>query len=254
MLRAYARIYVEASRLCRQFALELLLGEPEVFDDRIAPGLRIEFERILPRLRLAELDMTARQVERLLVILSGPTQTATVRDALLDVEKRLHDELETRRFLYVPMRAVEYYETPFAGWETAVENFSIEFDVGEAGKCYALGRYTACVMHLMRVLEVGLKAFATHCGATWVADVDSWDTIIRKINERIRTIPGERKADQQRLSGISAHLRLAKDAWRDYAMHKPAEYAEESARDIFASVKAFMRDLDAELAGRPFPD
>jgi hypothetical protein len=253
MLRLHAWVVVEVSRRCRVFANEILRDAPERFDELMGVGFRSDFTKFLPQLRAAELELTAKAVERLLMVLSGPTQTQTVQDALRRIDENLADELETRRFLYVPTRAVEYYETPFAGWGAALDNFPIRFDVGEAGKCYALGRHTACVMHLMRVLEEGLKAFARHCGVTWTADVHSWDTIIRRINERIRTIPGERKADQQRLSEISAHLRLAKDAWRDYVMHKPVEYGEETARDIFASVKAFMRDLDKELAERPFP-
>lgn len=254
MLRPYASIYIHVSRYCRQFANELLKGEPEAFDRRIAPGMQHELGVFIQHLRMADLDMSMTAAVRLQSALSGPMQTERVQAGLIALEQYLSDELSTRRFLYVPNRAAEYYETPFGGWETAIDNFGIRFDVGEAGKCFALGRHTACVMHLMRVLEVGLKAFARHCGAEWVEDVHSWDTIIRRINERIRTIPGERKADQQRLSEIASHLRLAKDAWRDYAMHRPAEYGEESAQNIFASVKAFMRDLAVELAERPFPD
>jgi hypothetical protein len=40
-------------------------------------------------------------------------------------------------------------------------NFSsTSFDIEEAGKCFATGRNTATVMHLMRVMEIGLKAAA----------------------------------------------------------------------------------------------
>ena len=38
---------------------------------------------------------------------------------------------------------------------------SAHHDIGEAGTCYATDRNTACVMHLMRVLELGLSAFAS---------------------------------------------------------------------------------------------
>ena len=33
-------------------------------------------------------------------------------------------------------------------------------DIEEAGKCFALGRFTACVFHLMRVVEAGLAAIS----------------------------------------------------------------------------------------------
>ena len=32
-------------------------------------------------------------------------------------------------------------------------------EASEAGKCFATARYTACVFHLMRVMEVGVQEF-----------------------------------------------------------------------------------------------
>jgi len=48
----------------------------------------------------------------------------------------------------------------------AVENAfpDVSYDIAEAGKCRAFGRWTATVMHLMRVLEAGLAALGRHVG------------------------------------------------------------------------------------------
>ena len=37
-------------------------------------------------------------------------------------------------------------------------------DIDEAGKCLALDRGTACVFHLMRILEIGLQLLAAKLG------------------------------------------------------------------------------------------
>ena len=63
-------------------------------------------------------------------------------------------------------RNVPYYETrPLFGPDVFNNFSSANDDIDEAGKCLALGRGTACVMHLMRVLEVGLAALASALGA-----------------------------------------------------------------------------------------
>jgi hypothetical protein len=61
---------------------------------------------------------------------------------------------------------------------------SASFDIEEAGKCLAFDRGTATVMHLMRVLEVGLKALAK---VLQIAYAPSWDSYIKKINTILET-------------------------------------------------------------------
>jgi hypothetical protein len=63
-------------------------------------------------------------------------------------------------FIQIAVSAAEYYRatSPLFGGDVDLKFASASFEISEAGKCFALGRYTACVFHLMRVMEVALDA------------------------------------------------------------------------------------------------
>ena len=84
-----------------------------------------------------------------------------VNQKLHSLLERFYDELDLRRFFRLSTERVHWYEDPSTGWETSITAFpSIAIDVDEAGKCFALARYTACVYHLSRVAEASLDAIA----------------------------------------------------------------------------------------------
>ena len=86
---------------------------------------------------------------------------------LYELRSRIKDELSERYFLFVFPERVQYLENKQPFGETVVEHFSAAaFDIEEASKCLALQRPTACVFHLMRVMEEGLKALASFCRET----------------------------------------------------------------------------------------
>ena len=57
------------------------------------------------------------------------------------------------------------------------------FDLEEAGKCIALDRSTAAVLHLMRALEHPLKAMAK---AVDVPLKENWNSILNDIENKVR--------------------------------------------------------------------
>lgn len=74
---------------------------------------------------------------------------------------RFEDELRGVLFLAIPLSSQAYYETPREQWGVSPDKFSDAiYDIEEASKCIALHRSTACVFHLMRVMEHGLKGIA----------------------------------------------------------------------------------------------
>jgi hypothetical protein len=69
-------------------------------------------------------------------------------------------ESKTRVALTIPPEKLELFEQkePLFGKDVAEKFNSAVFDIRESGKCLALGRATACVFHLMHVLEFALQA------------------------------------------------------------------------------------------------
>jgi hypothetical protein len=117
-------------------------------------------------------------------------------------------------------------------------------DIEEAGKCIALGRGTGAVMHLMRVMEVGLKSLGRMLTIPYAP---SWESYLKQISDKIgakRRIKGIKwKRDEPYFRDISGDLLVIKQAWRNPTMHIDRKYAPEEAIEIFRAVKALMQRL-----------
>lgn len=158
------------------------------------------------------------------------------------------DEMRARLVFVMPSKHAEFYDHAFPFGETVDEAFpSVAFDVAEAAKCRSLSRWTACVMHVMRVLETGLGALADHFG---VEANDNWNTVLNQIEAKAREV-GKRihgKEEEQWAAEAGVHLRFIKNAWRNHAMHPLEKYDEERAVAIFDNARSFMQHLAGRLA------
>ena len=167
-----------------------------------------------------------------------------------DVCRILRYEMEGRKFIQVQREDLYSPSSPLFG-ERVHEHFpTVAEEIAEAGKCLALRRSTACVMHLMRVLEAGLHCLADEVGVAF--ENKNWNVIIDQIEKKLREMSSlthgdDWKKTQQFYSEAAVHFRVLKDAWRNHAMHVKERYSEERAESIFQSVRAFMQHLSTKL-------
>lgn len=68
----------------------------------------------------------------------------------------------------------------------------------EAGKCYALERYPACVFHLMRIIDAILKVTAKHFGVS--ATNPNWGEVLKGLNA---TLDKKKKSDPDQARFLS---------------------------------------------------
>lgn len=197
------------------------------------------------------LVLSARQIARMLERLNGPYSFQKISQDAQELHYRIIDEAAARKFFQMDTDTVVFYEKPSLFGQPVTDKFpSAIFDIEEAGKCYALGRNTACVMHLMRVMEVGLKAVAV---AMQVPDPGkaNWNTLIDQINAQIKQAKASKGvawlASEQFFTEVSAHLFAVKNAWRNNVMHADKSYSEDVALDILNAVKGFMRHAAEHL-------
>ena len=176
---------------------------------------------------------------------SSPTEILTV---LMEVDRRISDEMEDHLFMHVPpTRSTRYDQKEAFGPDVAKSFSSAKFDIWEAGNCFAAARYTACVFHLMRVLELGLGAFAGIFNVP--SDHANWHNIIESIERKIRDMGNDpnRTSDwkdrQELYSQIASSFMIFKDAWRNYTAHARGKYIEEEADAIYRNVGSFMKRL-----------
>lgn len=120
-------------------------------------------------------------------------------------------------------------------------------DIADAGRCRALGLWTACVMHLMRALEPALSALAVSLN---IEAGQNWDTALNQIDAELRSVRKSTQgaAAEQWASEAALQLRAIKNAWRNHAMHGVGRYGEEDAVRIYDSVKFLMQTLAARLS------
>lgn len=170
------------------------------------------------------------------------------------LQERIEDEMSLSLFFHVPKDKAAFYEKidPFGDLVTA--NFAAAtFDIEEANRCFATGHNTACVMHLMRALEVALDAVGLGVGVpnTVVEAQNSWERLLRRISDQITandnsgdvTWPPKR----QFFVDSSAHLFAVKNAWRNPSMHLEKKYDDSEAERIYRAVQDFMAHLATHL-------
>jgi hypothetical protein len=170
------------------------------------------------------------------------------------LKKRVDDELKGRQFLALEPSKTRYYGQRHQFGERVSDNFhSANRDIEEAGNCFALDRYTACVFHLMRVMEVALRVTADTLNDPSINPKTnpSWDSILKKFRQQLEK-PSSLRADEWKtdevfFSGVAATLMAVKDAWRNPTMHVDSNYDEERALDILNAVGAFMRHVAEKL-------
>lgn len=163
---------------------------------------------------------------------------------------RIHDELGMFQFLQIPNERAPYYEDKPQFGEPVANKFPKAIaDIQEAGKCFAAGLYTACVFHLMRVMEHSTQYLGKRLGISLVQE-KNWHNILDEVDKAIKGMPtktSRQKALRNRFAEASAHLRMVKDAWRNDVMHPKETYTEEEAERVFRNVKDFMVHLATKL-------
>jgi len=159
---------------------------------------------------------------------------------------RLCVELKSRIFFSIELENMKFLLEKHQFGNEVNEAFpTTNIDIEEAGKCLALDRYTACVFHLMRVMEVGIKSIGNYIKIPELSDIKnkSWESILRICNTYLK----ESKSKDQFLIETVAMLHSVKDAWRNPTMHAENIYIKERAMDVWNAVRSFMQQLSTKL-------
>lgn len=210
-------------------------------------------------------SLTAIPLRRLLKMAEESELTlASLVHNLGNALERLRDEAGSRLFFRIATENVSYYRAFTAdaevenyvekGWMPIFQAFpSTKYDATEAFKTHALGRSTACVFHLMRVLELGLTALGGVFGVSLAHT--NWAPALDQIEKQIREMHkdptwkalADCKEQQEFYAQTASHFGIFKDAWRNYTAHARGKYDEQEALDILNSVRAFMQKLSQRL-------
>lgn len=240
---------------------DMISGEPVKLPADWHPDLKVTSSAVDQELKairqLAEslhAGMTVKAVAR--IQRAVETDKTTYRELnrdLREVMGRLRDELDERLFYAMSVGANVYLQDTLPSFGKSSTAFpSSSYDLEEAGKCFALRRPTACVMHLMRALEMPLASLAAVFGIP--ASRQNWNKIIEQVESRMNRNQAAQwpapisAGDLEFYAGAAFHFRSIKDAWRNHAMHGRAKYTEEQAEDVYRGVRSFMKQISERLS------
>lgn len=204
---------------------------------------------ILQECKSIGLRISCNAIEKVLRNLKDePLDVETIKRNCQTIRDVIAWEMKDMTFLYMPPQRAERYEKEQAfGGDINQKFLSASFDIKEAGSCFAGARYTACVFHLMRALELGLASFARVFNVP--SDHTNWHNIIEGTESKIRDMgkdPNKAidwKEKQEQYAQIANSFMFFKDAWRNYTAHARGKYTEDEADSIYRNVRSFMQGL-----------
>jgi hypothetical protein len=164
---------------------------------------------------------------------------------------RIHDEMKTRQFLALSMEESARFINPKLSWKEVVVQFpSATVDIEEATRCIALSRATAGVFHMMRSMEIAIRATARCLGiADPVKPAErNWGVILQTLKNSIdahnQGNPTWTIADDGHFfEDAYASFDAVRNAWRNPTMHVERTYTEDDAEDVWRAVRALTRKL-----------
>jgi hypothetical protein len=182
-------------------------------------------------------------------------KSSTIQSLFIELNNRIEVELKAHTFFCIPKEQSDFYKAPLKDWQTIIAAFpKTTYDIGEASKCLALRRNTACVFHLMRVMGARVIALGKSLNEpTLDASRNlTWDNVLRRcgkeVGERFEKMSPVWQMDKQFYAEATAKLFAVKDAWRNPNAHELGDkYTDEEAEDIYRTTRSFMRHLATKL-------
>ncbi len=247
MLRVYARPFIEAVILTTRLRDATMQVPDDLrIDPDVLPYLVENAAELVKALQAMDLPVSQAAARRIGSLLESDSRIARMKFEIEHLHQSMMSEMDSVVMFTMASSRVDMYDSAYPfGQEVASKIPSAITDCEEAAKCLALERPTACVFHLMRVMERGLHRFAKKLRADFSTDWQ-WQTILNHINQKIAALPDKTSKDKQikaKYCEIASHLYHVKLAWRNTVMHPKASYSMEEAAEVFERVKVFTAHL-----------
>lgn len=199
--------------------------------------------------------VSANRLNAALADSEAPLRFADVKRQIEDIESRFADHLTFVRFFVVREDQLPLLgtATDLLGDRTAPLFRSVWFDTEEAAKCICCLRPTAAVFHCMRILEVGIRAFAARLDIPDPVNAAerNWGVFLRKIRDRIdelyplpKRVAGSEGAY---LEALYATLDAVKNPWRNATMHVEGVYTDVQAWHVYYNSVTLIQKMSEDF-------
>jgi hypothetical protein len=211
------------------------------------------FSTLQVQLQNSDLKVSLNIVKTANTLLTHPNSVMDfeyARGQALALKEAAYAELRTLLFFRMDEEFRAHFENPnIFGEPVALKFPAASFDIEEGGKCLSLARPTASVFHMMRVMEVGLKALAKDLKIPYAP---SWESYIKQIDANITAKHKSKskawKAIEPFYRDVLGNLMAIKIAWRNPTMHIVRNYTSTEAEDVLRAVRTLMQRLSEKLS------
>jgi hypothetical protein len=248
------------SYLCATEALAGKDGDGLVPPEWTEKHHRPHVEEARRQCELIELAGSVRRCSIFLRALKPGLRWLALKNQAKVLLEEIEGELRQRLFVFVSTAKAEIYDTVSKDWADIWAKFpSSKQDSERAIDCYALEQNTACVFHMMRVAEIGLRNIAKKVGVKLIdkgkrqpIEYATWDKVIQGINTKITSARalshGPRKNKKLRFYSEAAdQCTFIRDIWRNEVSHTRENFNEGEASGVVARVRDFMALLAKNL-------
>jgi len=160
--------------------------------------------------------------------------------------------------VYLPNAARSAWFRQEAGFGEKVHTAfpRLRTDITEAGNCFACDNYSACVFHLMRIVEHAVRILAKYIHVSGLkADLDYEDfkRIQVELKNKLAKWRNSRRGKRREreidfYADVADRCQYFTDMWRNNVTHGRANYDEHQAASILTRVKEFIERLVERLS------
>lgn len=167
--------------------------------------------------------------------------------------------LKARLFLFIPSDRAAFHQSLALFGDAPYLFNEAGADMLDAGNSYAANLPNACIFHLMRVSEHGLRAIAgkvrvplKHKGKKCPIEYADWEKVITGIENKIilirrKPVGPKKNAELTFYSEAVSHCRHIRDIWRNEISHTRKRFSSPEAFAAMSRVADFMKLLTGGL-------
>jgi hypothetical protein len=223
---------------------ELCIGQDAV--NELATSLELTEKLCIA----TDLKLSLNQVKHARQTLHAPGCNPEILVHILrELVSRMYEELQGETFLYIPKPKALFLKDEIWVDASIEENFPSSVpEFQRARWCYALDEATACVFHLMRVVDTGLKAAAFSLGIEY--RTRGWgavgECIQKKMEQKYGVKTDEWKQAEPFYAGVLTDIQAISKAHRNATIHEIGEiYDDREAHHLLLIVHGFIRHLSS---------
>lgn len=211
---------------------------------------------------MSQMQETRDMAIRLVDGLNGqlPTTCSELLWKLDSLQSQIQNESQKRIFMAIDQADSGFFEKDRLFGDDVYTNFpTARDDIKESGNCLASGCATACIFHLMRVAEIGLRVLAWDRRVRFLKrphiliENRQWEEILIELEKSEAEIQkykntSAREAQLAFYHGAMVELRAFKGLYRNRTAHAKEIYDIHQARSAMTHVSAFMRILATKIS------